>query len=451
MSNDNIAKDVTLKVASFIKENTLLDKDRKQVVALSGGADSVALLLLLHGLGYDVDAAHCNFHLRGDESVRDEEFCVSLCRKCGVELHRIHFDTREYASLHKVSIEMAARDLRYSYFRQLCRDLDAQSVCVAHHRDDNVETILLNIIRGTGLNGLTGMAPRNGLVVRPLLCVDRSEIEQYLAALGQDFVTDSTNLVADVQRNKIRLNVIPMLEDVNPAVKTNILNMARWMAEAQRVVDASVSSAAGCMEWNDGQAIISISLLRSFPSVEYYLWNILSAYGFNSAQVAQVSQSLDGEPGRTWLSATHELCLDRGRLLLSEKSGEAIRPMTIPEPGLYVCPFGARIRVSSSVINSDYAISRDRCHACLDADKVVFPLTVRGVEPGDRFVPFGMKGSKLLSDFLTGLKMPLTAKRRQLVVTDASGKIVWVVGCRPDARFCLTDRSRAVTEISLLS
>ena len=451
MSNDNIVKDVTSKVASFIKENSLLDKDRKHIVALSGGADSVALLLLLRSLGYDVDAAHCNFHLRGDESRRDEEFCVSLCKTCGVELHRIHFDTREYASLHKVSIEMAARDLRYSYFRQLCRDIDAQSVCVAHHEDDNVETILLNITRGTGLNGLTGMAPRNGLVVRPLLCVDRSEIERYLAAVGQDYVTDSTNLVADVQRNKIRLNVIPVLEDVNPAVKANILNMARWMAEAQHVVDASVESASGCVEWKDGQATVSISQLRSFPSVEYFLWNLLSRYGFNSSQVTQVSQSLDGEPGRTWLSATHELCLDRGRLLLSEKSGEAVRPMAIPEPGLYVCPSGARIRVSSAVINSDYVVSRDRCKACLDADKVAFPLTVRGVEPGDRFVPFGMRGSKLLSDFLTDLKMPLTAKRRQLVVTDASGSIVWVVGCRPDARFCLTERSRAVTEISLLS
>ena len=282
MSNDNIVKDVTSKVASFIKENSLLDKDRKHIVALSGGADSVALLLLLRSLGYDVDAAHCNFHLRGDESRRDEEFCVSLCKTCGVELHRIHFDTREYASLHKVSIEMAARDLRYSYFRQLCRDIDAQSVCVAHHEDDNVETILLNITRGTGLNGLTGMSPRNGLVVRPLLCVDRSEIERYLAAVGQDYVTDSTNLVADVQRNKLRLNVIPVLEDVNPAVKANILNMARWMAEAQHVVDASVESAAGCVEWKDGQATVSISQLRSFPSVEYFLWNLLSRYGFNS-------------------------------------------------------------------------------------------------------------------------------------------------------------------------
>ena len=168
-------------VKQFIARHQLLDKDKPCLIALSGGADSVSLLLALLHLGYKTEACHCNFHLRGSESVRDEQFCVSLCERLGVPLHRIHFDTEQYASLHKVSIEMAARELRYRYFEQLIQDLEAQGVCVAHHRDDSVETLLINLIRGTGINGLTGIAPRNGHVLRPLLNVSREDILEYLS------------------------------------------------------------------------------------------------------------------------------------------------------------------------------------------------------------------------------------------------------------------------------
>ena len=195
------------KVSDFIGKHQLLSHEGLHLVALSGGPDSVALLLVLRELGYKIEAAHCNFHLRGEESDRDEEFVKSLCNKLDIPFHIIHFDTREYATLHQVSVEMAARDLRYGYFRQLCQDIGAASVCVAHHRDDAVETLLMNLLRGSGIHGLTGIRPKNGAIVRPLLCVSREEIEQYLHSIGQDYVTDSTNLVNDVMRNKIRLEV----------------------------------------------------------------------------------------------------------------------------------------------------------------------------------------------------------------------------------------------------
>ena len=228
------------KVEEYIRRYKLLDISQLYLVALSGGSDSVALLLLLREAGYQVHAAHCNFHLRGAESDRDEHFCVDLCKQLGVELHRAHFDTSEYAALHKVSIEMAARELRYRWFDQLCDDIGAAGVCVAHHRDDLVETVLLNIVRGTGLRGLTGIQPRNGRVLRPLLCVSRAEIETYLAERGQAYVTDSTNLEADVLRNKVRLQVLPLLRELNPAVSENIYRMAENVKEAQTVLDAIV-------------------------------------------------------------------------------------------------------------------------------------------------------------------------------------------------------------------
>ena len=201
------------RVRRFASVHELFVYGGKYIVALSGGADSVSLLFVLkhleRELGISVEAAHCNFHLRGAESVRDEEFCKQLCERLSVPLHLIHFDTQAYADLHRVSIEMAARDLRYGYFENLRRDIEAQDICVAHHRDDSVETVLLNLVRGTGLRGLRGIQPRNGNIIRPLLSLSRENIVQYLDALGESYVTDSTNLHNDVKRNKIRLDVMP--------------------------------------------------------------------------------------------------------------------------------------------------------------------------------------------------------------------------------------------------
>lgn len=441
-------------VAGFIARNQLLAADNKYIVALSGGADSVALLLIMKALGYDVEAAHCNFHLRGKESERDENFCVSLCESLGIILHRIHFDTLTYAQLHKVSIEMAARDLRYSYFEQLRRDINADAICVAHHKDDNVETILLNLVRGTGMNGLTGISPRNGFILRPLLCIGREDILEYLEAENQDYVTDSSNLVDDVQRNKIRLNVLPLLENVNPAVKDNILTMSRWIAEASTIVEASLSEAkakaVSSATLNDS-LFVDISKVEEYPSAEYLLWNILKDYGFNSSQVALVAENLHATTGTSWLSSSHELILDRGRLILTPLDKEEGRQMRIPEAGTYVYTELCRLKIEQKEINENYTISRSSDKVCLDAQKVKFPLMIRRVARGDRFVPFGMKGSKLVSDFLTDQKVALPLKRRQLVVADAGGNILWVVGKRLDGRFAVSPCSKSVVEISLLS
>lgn len=459
-------------VAGFVARNQLLAADNKYIVALSGGADSVALLLIMQALGYDVEAAHCNFHLRGKESERDENFCVSLCESLGIILHRIHFDTLTYAQLHKVSIEMAARDLRYSYFEQLRCDINADAICVAHHKDDNVETILLNLVRGTGMNGLTGISPRNGFILRPLLCIGREDILEYLEAENQDYVTDSSNLVDDVQRNKIRLNVLPLLENVNPAVKDNILTMARWIAEASTIVEASLDEAkakvvsslsVGASSLNvaakkhDAKPMVNdsfsvdISKIEEYPSAEYLLWDILKDYGFNSSQVALVADNLHATTGTSWLSSSHELTLDRGRLILTPLDKEEGRQMRIPEAGTYVYTELCKLKIEQKEINENYTISRSSDKVCLDAQKVKFPLMIRRVARGDRFVPFGMKGSKLVSDFLTDQKVALPLKRRQLVVADAGGNILWVVGKRLDGRFAVSPCSKSVVEISLLS
>lgn len=422
----------------------LLTVDGLHIVAVSGGADSVALLTVLLRLGYRVEAAHCNFHLRGDESNRDEEFVKGLCKEKNVPLHLIHFDTKTYAEVHQVSIEMAARQLRYNYFEQLRRDIGATSVCVAHHRDDSVETVLMNLIRGTGIHGVCGIRPRNGHIIRPLLCVSRTEITDYLQTIGQQFVDDSTNFIDDVVRNKIRLNVIPLLKQINPNVSENILRSANHLCEVERVYDAAMEATKERL-WHDGT--IDISELRLEPSPQSVLFELLRPLGFSPDAISQVSDALDGPTGRRFVSATHEAVIDRGRLVVSELY-EQPRPLRIPEMGTYVFSEVSKFRVEEK---DGAVVSREQDVATLDVDKVQFPLTVRTVQQADRFVPFGMKGSKLVSDYLTDRKLSLMDKRRQLVVTDACGQIVWIVGHRTDNRCRIDDSTRRTLVISRLT
>lgn len=414
------------KVRLYADKHRLIEPDKSYIVALSGGADSVALLLLLREYGCRIHAAHCNFHLRGAESDRDELFCEDLCRRLGVPLHRAHFDTQTYAELHKVSIEMAARELRYRWFEQLRADLGADGICVGHHRDDSVETVLLNLVRGTGLRGLTGIRPRNGYILRPLLCVSKEDIEQYLREKKQPYMTDSTNLEADVQRNKVRLQLLPLLRTLNPAVDDNIQRTAEHLTEAQAVLD-------GMAESLRNRNALKLSELEKYGSGEYMAYEWLRGYGFNGAQV---QQALAAETGRVFTSATgFDLLRDRDRLLV-EPSLKPLKPLVIPEEGVYVMGDEGRLTVRREAA----WVSKSADCATVDARKVRFPLTVRRVEEGDAMHPYGMKGRKLLSDLMTDRKMTAFEKRRQLVVADATGTIVWLVGLRTDER-CKVDEN----------
>lgn len=434
------------KIADFIAKHQLLSRSGLHLIALSGGADSVALLRILRDLGYHIEAAHCNFHLRGAESDRDEQFVKQICDSLNIPLHLIHFDTTEYATLHQVSIEMAARELRYGYFRQLCQDIGAESVCVAHHRDDAVETFLMNLLRGSGIHGLTGIRPKNGPIVRPLLGVSRQEIEDYLHSIGQDYVTDSTNLHDDVLRNKLRLNVLPLLKEINPGAAENIDKTARFLQEAERIYDAAMQTALKSLVHTEGQVqSVSIQELLKQPAIGTFLHEWLSPFGFNSTQTQQIAECLDAEPGKTISSVSHTLLVDREKLFL-EPVSEPVKPLRIPEPGRY--RFSPEILFDVKYL-SDITISKSTDCITIDAANVQFPLTVRLVQSGDAFCPLGMEGHKLVSDFLTDRKATLLEKRRQLVVTSANGDILWLVGHRPDHRYRITPFTTTVLRIKL--
>ena len=421
------------KVKDYIRKHKLLNDNDLYIVALSGGADSVALLLLLDEMGYNIHAAHCNFHLRGEESDRDELFCESLCRQKSIPFHRIHFDTLTYAETHKVSVEMAARELRYHYFEELRSDIGATGVCVAHHQDDSVETVLLNLIRGTGLRGLTGIQCRNGHILRPLLCVSRKEIESYLQTKDQDYVIDSTNLEDDMLRNKVRLRVIPLLQELNPAVTENILRTSENLTEAQGILDSIVSL------YKNSKSL-DLNELKKYGSSEYILFEWLKAYGFNGVQV---KEAMGAETGSIFTSSLgYDLLVDRGRFVV-EPTLKSLKPLCIPEEGTYVLDEETKISVKKVPV----WVSREERVATLDASKVHFPLTVRRVEKGDKMVPYGMRGHRLLSDIMTDRKMTLFEKRRQIVVVDAKGIIVWLAGIRISDLCQIDDTTTEVVEI----
>ena len=429
------------KIARFIDETHLLDSRNSYLVALSGGADSVCLLLSLLRLGYKVDAVHCNFQLRGVESSRDEKFVIGLCEEKGVKLHLIHFDTIAYAQLHHVSIEMAARQLRYSYFERLREDIGAADICVAHHQDDSVETLFLNLLRGTGLRGLTGIHPRQGHIVRPLLGVSRSEILEWLKHEQQPFVTDSSNLESEYQRNFLRNNILAVLKERMPHVDEQVLTTARRVSEALKVYDSAMDEALGRLVIDDS---IDISALNAEPSSESILFEWLTPKGFSPATIEQVARSAC-HAGQSWTSATQILFVHQDRLVVRPLS--SVRPtLCVPETGTYRYDETTVFRFS---LPAEWTLSRQADCVTLDLRRLKFPLVVRPIAEGDRFRPLGMKGSKLVSDYLTDRHVSVYDKRRQLVVTDAEGRIIWLVGHRPDENYRIGPDTAKVLAISV--
>lgn len=440
------------KIEQFIEQKELMNKSQLYLVALSGGADSVALLLALKKIGYKVEAAHCNFHLRGEESDRDEDFCKNLCRGLDIKLHLAHFDTQTNASLHGISIEMAARNLRYNYFEALLKDINASAVCVAHHKDDSAETLLLNLVRGTGIEGLTGIKSKNNRIVRPFLCVRRNEIINYLEQQNQSFVTDSSNLVNDVQRNKIRLDVMPLLQTINPLIVEHLNQTGEYIEEATSILNTALEQMQDrvVLLKTEGQTIVDIERLEKEQSSSYLLWNILKNYGFNAAQIKQISCGLKTSVGRVWESATHALTINNNKIIVEPLFTCDTKEYRLIEEGLYHLSSKLSIEIKKEPYSIDKGFSKDPKDIWIDADRVVFPLSVRLIKEGDRMIPLGMKGSKLISDMLTDTKVSYFDRQRQYVLLNNDQQIIWLLGRRIDDRYKITSSTKTVLKIKLL-
>ena len=433
--------------AGAIAAHGLLQPDgRPVVVALSGGADSVALLAALTELGHTCVAAHCNFHLRGAESDRDARLCQSLCASLGVDLYARDFDVEARRRARGESVEMACRELRYAWFDELIDSLRAQAVAVAHHREDQVETMLLNLCRGSSITGAAAMRPRSGMVIRPLLQASRAQIEDYLASRGLPFAIDSTNAQNHYARNRLRNLVLPALYEAIPAAEQGLLRSVDLLAQNRDFYAAAMRERVE--RYSDGRRVLLAKMLEDEPQARLILFETLHPLGFNITQVDNILASSGGS-GQTFNSPAATLTLHGGTLHIAPAlQGPA--PGETPVSLRRDIPAPVRIAVRSIPV-AEFRPERDPRmayfdEAMLEGDPA---FALRPWRRGDRFRPYGMKGTRLVSDLMSDAKLSPQQKRDLRLLT-RDGQIIWVVGLRAAQAFTVTPATRRVLALQLL-
>ncbi len=438
-----------IRVQNFINKEKLLQPQAKVIVGLSGGADSVALLHILHSLGYQCVAAHCNFKLRNEESDRDESFVRELVADFKIPAFFINFETTEYAKSHNISIEMAARDLRYDWFEKVRLEQNASFIAVAHHIDDNVETLLINLVRGTGLRGMTGIPVRNGYIIRPMLCCTREDILAYLVRFNLQFVEDSTNASSDYMRNKFRNEVIPLLEEINPSAKQVLAQTIDRFKGIQSEFQTYISKlSAEIVEYKNEDVFIDIELLKREPHPATVLFELTYSYGFHPDQIQDVVNHLESISGKLFISDTYRLVKDRKKLIINKIEKVDSTEIAISENLEEIfSPIQLHFLLQNNSSDFQFSTKSNRVH--IDADKLKFPLSMRTWREGDSFVPFGMKGNKKISDFYIDQKLSLNAKEKTYLLFSGQ-EIVWVIGLRLDNRYRITEKTKRILEVSML-
>lgn len=425
-----------------------LEYGSRVLVAVSGGPDSVVLLDALVRQGFCCVIAHCNFHLRGEASDGDAAFVESLAASYGMEYCMAEFDTISVAKERKISIEMAARELRYEWFEQMADEHKCRRIAVAHNADDTVETFFLNLVRGTGIDGLCGMAELRGRVVRPMLSVSRSDIMDYIAEHGLEYRVDITNNDTIYRRNRIRHDVVPVFRNMNPSfLDTMHRNMMRLSAAAEIVGAYSDMAERECVTEENGVIRVDIDKLREKKGCSVLLYEWTRKFGFTSDVIQQMTDSLGGLSGKVFVSEQYRAVINRRYLeiykidkdsagkeyVISEDVDEIHEPLDL---------------VIENVDINCFSMSKSPDVACLDADKLRYPLVLRHWKNGDWFIPFGMTGRKKLSDFFNDAKLGIVEKEKIWLL--CSGRdIVWILGMRIDGRYAVTDATKSVTTIKI--
>ncbi|WP_372652810.1 tRNA lysidine(34) synthetase TilS [Draconibacterium sp.] len=428
-----------------INQKQLIKSGQKILLAISGGIDSMVLLHLFERSEFEYGIAHCNFRLRGDESDGDEAFVREQVVQHGTAAHFETFDTIEYASLKGISIEMAARELRYGFFERIRKEYEYDCMVTAHHQDDLIETFFLNLSRKTGIKGLTGIKEKKGKLIRPLLFASREDIEKYAAENSISYREDSSNNEVVFQRNFLRHKILPLFSELNPAFKKNFLASVDNLKVAYDVYKDAVGNEIKAVLTKDKeQSVISIPALQNALHSKTVLLEILSGYGFNASVVDSVFQSLETHSGKQFFSKTHRLVKDRDVLFIQQLTSDEDRVYYIEEDDMELfAPFNISIERLDA---KDFTIIKDGNIACVDLEKVQFPLLMRKWQQGDYFQPLGMTGFKKVSDFFIDRKMPLHEKENTWLL--CSGKnIVWIMGQRLDNRFKVTPSTKKVLKI----
>ncbi len=430
----------------YVAQNELFGHDDKILLTVSGGVDSMVMMSLFAASGYRFGVAHCNFQLRGQESDEDEALVAEQARRYGVELFNRRFDTQGEMERTGESMEMAARRLRYTWFRSLCDEHGYNVIAIAHHINDSIETFFINMLRGTGLRGLTGISVQAGRIVRPLMFATRKDILDYATAHRIPYREDSSNRSTKYLRNKVRLGIVPMLREINPQFTTVMRRNISRLTDAQTFIDRSVELIRrDAMTEQGGLYTLHVDRIDASLPLGYVVYEILnSMFGFKGDTVDALCHALQqNNTGRRFYSREWVATIDRGRIVIGRIADEDTC-MTQVEQGVLRSYCGHYEYCDIDMIDS---VTTPDNVALVDADKLRFPLTLRRWQQGDWFVPFGMSGRKKVSDFLIDAKVSMAEKSRQFVLLSGDD-VVWVVGRRADDRFRLTRQTENVLKIT---
>lgn len=431
----------------FRQTKNIFRSSNNILLAVSGGIDSVVMLDIFTRMEYSIAVAHCNFQLRGKESDDDQAFVADLCRKTELRLYTKKFETSLYAREKGISIQMAARDLRYEWLTGLREEENFDLIATGHNLNDSVETILINLARGTGIKGLTGISPVSGHIIRPLLFATRQMISRYAKENNISYREDSSNIQTRYTRNKIRHNVIPVLKEINPSVLHSISESSEFLKSAQLIYEQTIENKRKeIIKYDNKSSYIDISDLYRLDPPGTWIYELFRDYHFGKHQVADILHLLDAETGKQLISDTHILTRDRERILISPRGTTEFRPLKISSlAGLK----NISLFKSVDIIDvGDLQISDDPSFAYLDAGLIDYPLTIRRWREGDFFQPLGMKGRKKISDFLIDTKTSLPEKDRTLVLA-MDKQIIWLIGRRIDDRFKVSSSSSEVLVLKL--
>jgi tRNA(Ile)-lysidine synthase len=427
----------------YLRHTCRCSPEKRYLLAVSGGVDSVVMAELFHAAQIDFDFVHCNFQLREKESENDQIFVENMARRMNVTCYATRFETLAYAEKNGISIQMAARDLRYAWFEEIREKNRYDFIVTGHNRNDMVETVLINFARGCGIRGLTGIRAKHGFLVRPLLFASRAEIRKYADERSLSWREDSSNAETKYIRNRIRHILIPEFEAINPAFMENATETISRLHQTELLFNVALTQIkkSVCIELPD-KFLIDIEKLTGYPAVETLLFELLREYSCTAILVRSILASFESTPGKRFITRTHSITRDRTHLIITENKPAVDAQIDIDEDSVLIT-YPIYLTMGSLKINPSFTIPPENRYAALDRDKLVFPLTLRRWKPGDHFHPLGMKGSKKISDFLIDNKVPLPDKQHIWVI-ESSGNIIWVVNHRIDDRYRITAETSGI-------